>query len=126
MSYFLFLDDIRNHTDLRWPINMPLYEIITARDYKEFVHTIREKGIPAIVSFDMDLHESHYKEFGMSNQTSINYKSREPTGYDCAVFLVEECKKKRVPLPKYFVHSFNGLGKAKIFKYLRSQTDLLA
>ena len=118
MSYFLFLDDIRQSTQFLWPIDITKLEVITARNFKEFQHTVRTRGIPVVVSFDFDTCHAHYAEFGRSNQTSINYKSKEPTGLDCCKFLVEEWCRTKLPLPRYFLHTFNPLGKRAMRDFL--------
>jgi hypothetical protein len=42
----------------------------------------------------------------------------EKTGYDCAKWLVDYCVTNNLPLPDYYVHSFNPVGRMNIINYL--------
>jgi hypothetical protein len=106
MTYNLFLDDMRNPSDVTW-ID---YEgrdpraFVVVRNYNEFVDYIREHGIPDFVSFDHDLADIHY---------SGNYNV-ERTGKECAVALGVICGSKGVPYPVYKIHSMNPVGVDRI------------
>lgn len=90
--YKLFLDDYRKPTDCRkFPGDETEYDIggwVIVRTFDEFCNTIKDKGIPSLVSFDYDL-GSFSKEDGL----------------DCAKFLVFECEETNTKLPDYLVHS---------------------
>lgn len=102
--------DNRFYTTENWTI---------VKNYEQFVKTIKEKGIPKLVSFDFDLEESHYGidfkewEFNSSEQLGV-----AETGADCAKWLVEYCKKQNRPLCKYLIHSANPIGRKCILKEL--------
>jgi|AntRauTorckE6833_2_1112554.scaffolds.fasta_scaffold00015_22 hypothetical protein len=84
MSYALYIDDERSpKTERDW---------VVVRTYNAFVTTIEERGMPEHISFDHDLGED------------------EPTGYDCAKWLVEQ---GYVP-QSYNVHSANPVGAENI------------
>ena len=65
---FLFLDDIRNPSDVGNYIRASLAELfskenwIIVRNYKEFCNYIEKKGVPNVVSFDHDLADEHYRD----------------------------------------------------------------
>lgn len=114
MGYNLFLDDCRKpsflDTVLAWE---------TVRSYGQFVHIINERGLPDLISFDHDLAEEHYAIGGESNFSQFDYsKVKEKTGFHCAQWLVDFCLDKRLPLPRWQVHSMNPCGKVNIEKLL--------
>jgi hypothetical protein len=116
MSNFLFLDDYRVPSGVRW-VNLPKcddWDIV--RNYDEFVDHIKKNGIPDFVAYDHDLADEHY-----SALKDINYESfTEKTGLNCAKFLVELCASKNIRHPKYVVHSMNPEGKRNIESYINS------
>lgn len=69
------------------------------KSYLEFTDFILKNGLPEFISFDHDLGE-------------------EKTGYDCAKWLVEYCMNNKFPLPEFFVHSQNPVGKENIQRLL--------
>lgn len=112
-TYFLFLDDIRNPKDVTAKIlnderYLSLYqsEWVIVRSYNEFVKLISKKGLPEFISFDHDLGEKK----GVV----------QPTGMDCAKWLVDYCLDNNKPLPFYRVHSANPAGAANIVGILES------
>jgi hypothetical protein len=114
MTYKLYLDDIR-FPHFTFPTTKDS-EWVIARSYDEFVKTLKDKGIPFIVSFDHDLADEHY-------QPEISVETyKEKTGMDCAKHLVEVCMEQDRDLPKWFVHSANPVGAANIRSYLESYT----
>ena len=90
MLYNLFLDDERKPTDCRNYVgDGSVYDTedwVEVTNFNDFYQTIKDKGIPKLVSFD-------YKILGDKN------------GLDCAEFLKFECEELGVPIPKYRVHS---------------------
>jgi len=120
MSYNLFLDDdaSRKPNSLPW-IDLPLVEWVRVWSYDEFVKHIEKHGIPQRVSFDHDLHDSHYKEGHKHNFEYFDYKAvAVKTGYDCARWLAKHCAEKKADLPEFFVHTLNARGRDNIVKYL--------
>jgi hypothetical protein len=67
-------------------------------DYIEYI------GIPDVVCFDHDLGEDEGEYV--------------PTGYDCAVMLVEHLREHNLPLPLYGIQSANPVGKDRITNIL--------
>lgn len=120
MKYYLFLDDIRLPSDVKW-LKLPNDERwIIARSYGEFVDTIEQRGLPEFVSFDHDLSEHHYKVSVMENEglhKFIDY-GPEHTGFEAALWLCNYCQKNKLALPKYEVHSLNEKGSYRIRKAL--------
>ena len=107
---YLFLDDIRTPLAV---YELTKQEIFLKKDwqivrsYDEFVNFVEGKGgfvLPYFISFDHDLSFENYQG---------DYGS-EKTGYDCALYLVSRCIDLNLPLPKYFVHSMNPVGKERI------------
>jgi len=115
--YFLFLDDERYPHYVTW-INLPLGHWFIARDLEEFKRTINIKGMPELVSFDHDLAEEHYKHATADYIPYDEYKI--PTGWHCAKWLVEECKRLDEPIPLYAIHTLNKTGKINIEKILNA------
>ena len=131
MSYYLFLDDIRKPSEVKW-VNLPKskkWEIV--RSFEEFCEAIRIKGMPKFIAFDHDLSMAHCM-LNESNQTGIHsaetvsyYPGEEKTGYDCAKWLVEQCEATNSPLPDFDVHSMNSVGARIIRSYLYSYLSSL-
>lgn len=106
MSYYLFLDDYRYPGDVNW-VNIPKQSYIIVRSYDEFKSCITERGLPEYVSFDHDLEARHYEG---------DYST--PTGLECAMFLVDFCKRNGYTIPKYGCHSMNPEGVYRICSYM--------
>jgi len=103
MSYYMYLDDIRNPTtDRNWNV---------VRSHCEAVDMILEFGMPAYISFDHDL--------GAADAL---------TGYDLAKWIVKQDMDgafKIAPSFKFNVHSANPVGAANITLYLNSYMKLV-
>lgn len=122
MSYALFLDDDPNRIPgkLSW-IELPLREWVFVRTYDEFVKTINERGIPDTCSYDHDLFREHYDEYAIAHNPNsptfgrIRYEIfKEKTGMECARFLANLCVERQIPIPPYFVHTLNPIGRENI------------
>lgn len=131
MYYHLFLDDEREPSNVKW-IELPLVNWTIVRNYNDFVKTITEQGLPATVTFDHDLAEEHYQEHTVANDHkmlshgTIRYnKFKEKTGYEAARWLAEYCVNKKLPLPNYYVHSWNNIGRENIKSILESARKVL-
>ena len=123
MNYNLFLDDERIPSNVTW-VKLPLVEWTIVRNYKQFVDTITERGLPQNISFDHDLADEHYVQSIESNHDktdNFNYNTvKEKTGYECAKWLVEYCREKDLAIPPYTVHSMSVVGKKNIIAYLEN------
>ena len=131
MSYNLFLDDEREVKDVKW-IDLPLYHWVVVKSYDQFVSTIKERGIPSAVSFDHDLAEEHYKEYHVANDQKmlsfgvIRYHIfKEKTGYEAAKYLAEKCVATDTPVPEYYVHTLNNIGRLNIISVLEDAKKYL-
>lgn len=102
--YKLFLDDIRD-VKMVYP-NMEETDFIIVRDFKSFVKTVLEKGLPEFISFDNDL--------GLLPNGQL-----APDGYACAKWLVNESELDLKNL-KFFVHSANPVAKTQIESLLNN------
>lgn len=114
MSYYLFLDDIRQISDVRKYCVLPNIndeEWIIVRSYKEFVDLITLRGVPMYVCYDHDLADCD--------------NIKEMTGYDCAKRLINYCAEKNIKHPPYIVHSMNPIGKQNIESYINSYNKTL-
>ncbi|MBU3659592.1 MAG: hypothetical protein FGM14_06975 [Flavobacteriales bacterium] len=76
------------------------------RTYNEFKAWIQTHGLPELISFDHDL--------GLPQ----NPNQEEQNGMTCARWLVNYCMDQYLPLPSYFVHSQNPVGKSNIEGFL--------
>lgn len=106
MSWNLFLDDIREPSDITYLSGPKDAQFVVCRTMDEAVAAILEKGMPNFISFDHDLADEHYNE-----------TSREKTGYEFAKWLVNADAKGTIDIPygfQYYVHSNNPVGKANI------------
>lgn len=116
MSYYLFLDDIRDPVSVTWVrlpnVDQSDWKIV--RDYQEFVSCIMTHGIPKFIAFDHDLADIHY----YGNDTTSD--RHEDTGYDCAKWLAEYCMDNNFKIPDYVVHSMNPVGSENITRYLEN------
>lgn len=120
MSYNIFLDDIR-YPVTTLHVNLPLVEWTIVRSYDEFVRTIKQRGLPKLITFDHDLASIHYptSEDEMSLNHRIQYDSmKEKTGYHCALWLIDYCMDNGYWLPEFMVHSMNPAGKRNIIQVL--------
>lgn len=130
-KYNLFLDDDPNRIPGQLPwIELPLVEWTFVRSYKQFVDTIKQKGVPVIVSFDHDLADEHYQEYFRVHETKgvekIRYdKLEEKTGYHCAKWLANHCVNNNIPIPLYYLHTRNGYGAKNIASILESARKVI-
>lgn len=128
--YNLFLDDVRMPYDVgnyMLPVELgAMYrkeEWIIVRNFNDFKKALDEKGIPNKVSFDHDLGEDvavELREWGMSKRQARKYKKQSKSGYDCAKDLINCCHAKKIPLPEYYCHSMNPIGKENILVLLNN------
>ena len=132
MSYKLFLDDYRQPGDaflIENTVQKALNEIymtpfwIVVKSYDEFVNYINENGLPALVSFDHDLADSHYRPLiDHYEHSPIDYSSyKEKTGYECAKWLCDYVMDNNIiEFPEYLVHSMNNVGAENIVGYIEN------
>lgn len=127
--YNLFLDDERDPHHVTWGPEPELYidrKWVIVRDYVSFCGHILEHGLPHLVSFDHDLAEEHYaphevqKEFDSWEEWQNSRRFVEPTGLDCAKWLVKYCRELDRQFPWFLVHSKNPVGTANIFAEVRA------
>lgn len=128
-EYNLFLDDDPSRVPhkLTW-IELPLVEWDIVKNYDEFVNHIKKHGIPLRISFDHDLGETAYKELARANNSNkiINYENiKEKTGYHCALFLVNYCIDHNLPLPTYYIHTLNPIGRVNIMSVMESAKKVI-
>lgn len=119
----LFLDDIRVPYDVFKTTINPLYEDndswVIVRDYYQFIEWVTNNGVPDFISFDHDLSFEHYLPENQSE--GIEYTQlEEKTGYDACKWLCDYCLDKGIPLPNYYVHSANPVGKQNINSYMEN------
>lgn len=119
MTYKLFLDDYRNPRDatlaelgfgvkLLEKTQTREFDWTVVRSYDEFVNIISKRGIPELVSFDNDLNNLHMQAYFESARTEeYNWKALSKTGIHCVLFLLDECKRRNMTFPPYYVHSVN-------------------
>jgi hypothetical protein len=120
--YNLFLDDERDSRCLQ---DTKTWE--TVRSYNEFVDKITKDGPPGFISFDHDLDDAHYPKEPGEALREIDYnhpKYKVKSGYHCALWLIEYCKKMNVPLPKWQVHSMHMTGRYNITKVMREASKI--
>jgi hypothetical protein len=120
---FLFLDDVRVPMDAYEYTGQNMFletEWKIVRNYQEFVKYIETNGVPFFISFDHDLAYEHYtpEEYHTDYDASKKYQDSqnytEKTGYDCAKWLAYHCLDNEIPMPNYYCHSMNPVGKDNI------------
>lgn len=126
----IFLDDVRipedcakyMHTRIG-PENLMYLDKdwVIAKDHSQFIELVEDcylSGIPVThVSFDHDLADEHYDPSMMVSDEDYNslYETfKERTGKECAEFLKEYYKERKLSLPIIFVHTMNPVGKINI------------
>lgn len=119
-NYSLFLDDIRNPTNVTW-VKLPDVFWVVVRNYDEFVNYIQKYGLPEFITFDHDLSFEHYPISEQNPGNHIPYDQyTEKTGYDCAKWLISYCLDRGLDFPNYTVHSMNPVGKSNIISLIES------
>lgn len=96
MNTCIWLDDFRSPNQKLYKIYK---QVVTIKNYDDFISFINTKGLPECICFDHDLGEGK-------------------TGYDCAKFLVDYCIKHNCDLPDYYSQSDNIVGKTNILQLL--------
>lgn len=130
----LFLDDVRNPHNVKAALHRGVWEEFpdlmvweVVRSYDEFVAYILKNGLPKRIAFDHDLSWEHYPKEGgpicegdpRMDTIVIPYETfKEKTGYDCAKWLTNYCMVNNLPLPDFYVHSFNPVGRMNISNHL--------
>lgn len=107
MKKLIWLDDIRDPTDARmdWLAYSPIgkkVEVIWVKNLSEFKKWIIKNGLPDAICFDHDLGEN------------------QPSGHDCAKWLVDHCLDNELTLPLWACQSANPVGKVNINRLLSS------
>ena len=116
MSYNLFLDDIRKPEQVTW-VKLPKVKWTIVKNFKEFTHAIKTKGVPDCIAFDHDLAFEHYD---LDNSSWGPPSHKEPTGYDCAMWLIKYIDKSGTSFPEYYIHSMNPIGAQNIDSLIKS------
>jgi hypothetical protein len=119
----VWLDDIRNPYIDNWLRDYaPQFasgegNVVWVKNYDEFIHEIKQNGLPDMISFDHDLGEDVAKERaskGVSKRQARNLKKETKSGYDCAKWLVDYCLDNDLKIPYFGVHSANPVGAENI------------
>lgn len=105
----LWLDDRLNPMEdkMDWLSLSPIgrtVDVVWVKNFFEFQSWIQQNGLPNAICFDYDLGK------------------KEPTGYDCAKWLVNFCREHEAPLPNWASQSTHPVEKAKIKKLLKNYT----
>ncbi len=77
-------------------------DVTWVKNFHEFQKWISKKGLPDAICFDDNLGKN------------------EPTGYDCAKWLIKYCREHKIPLPLWTSQSADPIEKAKIKKLLKT------
>jgi hypothetical protein len=131
---YLLLDDVRSPLDVflyTFKFKYLFKKWVIVRNYKELKEWVFKNGLPYFISFDHDLHPSHYtpKEYWSDYEASKKWQEAQPkiecNGEDCAKFikarmLYSNWENNGMVKPKFYVHSKNPVGRDKILKILNS------
>ena len=121
-SNWLFLDDVRTPP----PHLSKVFD--TVRDFDQFRDWVDTYGIPELVSFDHDLHIEHVEYFINRGGFRNPPDPREgyffnPTGYECADWLLGKCLELD-DYPRFvIVHSANPVGGDQIYGLFTAFTE---
>jgi hypothetical protein len=111
----LFLDDCRT------PAPSAHFKWVIVRTHVEFCRFIRQRGLPAFISFDHDLGEEAIRIGADADWKEFDYSlATEPTGYDSAKWLMDYCLDNDMGMPPFTVHSANPAGAANILGLLNN------
>lgn len=105
-NYRVFIDDKRMPQQCMTYMSDMEYNAAwtVVRSFKEFTEVIDYnfrvmRILPEVISFDHDLVFSHEGD-----------EQKEKSGYDCAKWMVDFCKREMLPFPRYKVHSRHEVG----------------
>jgi len=130
---YLLLDDIRSPFDVflyTFKLKYLFRKWLVVRNYNDLTTYILNYGMPYFISFDHDLHPSHYtpkeywNDYGLSKRWQESQPKIEPNGEDCAKFikarmLYSNWENNGMVKPKFYVHSKNPVGRDKIINVLK-------
>lgn len=94
MIKVIWLDDIREPQDFLYK-SYTKDEIVVCKNYTQFINLINRNGLPELICFDHDL-------------------GAKKTGYDCAKWLVNYCRERKIKCPNWYIQSANIVGKINI------------
>lgn len=130
-NFKLFLDDIRKPSD-GFLYNEQKYlldysgtqacEWEVVRNYQDFCEFLDKFGIPAMISFDHDLHTEHMQHyFNVTTKIGvIEYGNlKHKTGKHCAEYFMEKWKEAGKPRVSIYIHSANRWGQTEIKNVLK-------
>jgi len=127
---YLLLDDVRRPFDVflyTFKLKYLFRKWVIVRNYKELKEWVFKNGLPYFISFDHDLHPSHYtpKEYWSDYEVSKKWQEAqtkiECNGEDCASMIRRYYRVRYWETkPKFYVHSKNPVGRDKILKILNS------
>ena len=66
-------------------------------------------------------HQSQYRD----SERILYELLHEKTGMDCARWLAHLCVERKVPVPLYYIHTLNPIGRQNIFSILESARKML-
>jgi len=118
-NYNLFLDDYRHPKDVKW-LELPLVEWTIVRTHHEFVATIKEKGVPNLVTYDCDLTPEHYDCFREHPEEYLTRYSdfSEPCGIRSVEYLLTVCSILRRKHPEFYLHTLNSIARPYMYKMI--------
>ena len=126
MSFNLFLDDIRDPSDVVWVEGVKYAGVDwdVVRNYRQFVNAIEKFGNPDMISFDHDLAPEHYRP--SMNNPDMHYSNYYTdgtftikTGYECAQWYVEWLKQNDKKPAICYIHTMNPVGGINIYNVLK-------
>lgn len=128
LNYNLFLDDVRMPTDCFYMGDSRYFteQWTIVRDFDQFVACITKRGLPTVVSFDHDLHVSHYAITPDNEEQYIKFLrqnswGKHKTGYDCALRIASMvfCHPTPHQCPDILCHSQSIIGRSMILNLFK-------
>ena len=92
------------------------------RSYEQFMHFIRNQGMPRVISFDNDLHPTHYGHYAEACNTGKFYwENVQPKmGIHALQYILNTCKELELKLPIFYIHTANHLAREEMYKLINN------
>jgi len=120
-----YLYDLKRKLETESQIPRGLWKVV--RSYDQFVFSIKNHGVPRVVSFDNDLHRDHYDIFSKASlEGFFDWKFVQPKmGLHALEFLIDFCKTNEIELPIIYIHTANPFAREEMNKILNIEKKTL-
>jgi hypothetical protein len=112
MHIGLFLDDVRNPSQVTWvkyPDEGVIWDVV--RTHEEFVSALKNGKKYEVISFDHDLCFEHQRALFEDPFRHLLQDFKTPTGLRSLLHFLELCKYRGEALGKIYVHTLNPVAR---------------